>query len=103
METKDKNVVRINEESLKEMVSKAIKSALKEGYEEENFEYNFPEEIYAWGKKVQALGLEFVRIMGQYRFEIPKEEFEVLRSLDRQYNAVCCDLDIYEIADHYSR
>lgn len=102
MKTKDKNVVRINEESLKEMVSKAIKSALKEGYEEGSV-YDFPEEIYAWGKKVQALGLELDRIIGEHRFSLFDEELEALRSIQTQYNAVCGDLNTYEIADHFDR
>lgn len=99
---KKKNIVKVNESKLRELVTESVKSVLREFDEYgDNEYYEFPEEVYEWGRKVQELGLELSRIIGQYRGELDWDVMDVLLDIQSEYNAICGDLNTYSIASHY--
>ena len=93
-----KNIMKLNEEDLKQIVAESVRRVLKEIYEE----IDYPDDIYEWGKKAQELGLELHRLCGKYRFE-NEELYGILKTIDCQYNSVCGDLSTYSIAGHWDR
>ena len=106
-----KQQVKLNEAQLKKIVAESVKKVLKEvqvndwqdsptngsDYDE----INIPDDVYEWGRKVQALGLELCRLCGQYRYT-NEELYNILSSIEQEYNAVCGDLNAYNIAYHWS-
>ena len=106
-----KNIVKINENALRQIVAESVKKALKEsqvndwqdnptnesGYDEANI----PDDVYEWGRKVQALGLELYRLCGQYRYT-NEDLYDILSSIGDEYYPICGDLNTYNIAPHWS-
>lgn len=94
-----KNQIKLNESELRNIVKESVKTILKE-YENNLPEY--PDDVYKWAEKVQALGLELSRLCGKYRFN-NEELYQTLSEIESEYNAVCGDLNTYGIAPHWSR
>ena len=61
----------------------------------------FPEDICEWGRKVQELGLELSRLCGKYKED--EDTYRILSEMENEFNAVCGDLNTYDIAPHWSR
>ena len=96
-----KNVVKINENTLRQIVAESMKKMLKEyATNEPVSDYEIPVDVCDWGKKVQELGLELSRLCGKYRYE-NEELYAILKDIEHEYNAVCGDLNTYDIAPHW--
>lgn len=115
-----KNVIKLNESQLQSIVTKSVKKILKEGFNSQDFfddlnnmvdnpdEYfndnddyqtQYPDDVYEWGRKVQNLGLELSRLCGKYRDN--DEIYDNLKKIESEYNSVCGDLNTFDIANHW--
>ena len=113
-----RNIIKLNEDQLNEVVAKSVKKHLKEHFNTDEFfgdlnnmvdnpreyfqseETQYPDDVCEWGRKAQQLGLELSRLCGQYRFE-NEEVYETLKKIEEEYNAVCGDLNTYGISSHW--
>ena len=79
-----------------------LKSLLNETFSMKDVEpQEFPEDICEWGRKVQELGLELSRLCGKYKED--EDTYRILSEMENEFNAVCGDLNTYDIAPHWSR
>lgn len=87
-----------------------LKSLLNETFQTRDFfdkdatdtePQELPEDICEWGRKVQELGLELSRLCGKYKED--EDTYRILSEIENEFNAVCGDLNTYDIAPHWSR
>ena len=98
--------VKITESELSNIIKKSVNKVLVENafedYDTEDNEFDdeeYPDELYEWGKQVQELGYKLNLMCGEYRNN--PELYEILKTLEGNYNKVCGDLNTYDISGHW--